>query len=139
MNEPKINHLAVVVCIVLCFLIGFFWYGPALFGYQWMAMVHLDEAAIQANPPGAGLWITNLLSAAVPLYLMAWLFGKLGVTSGLQGAILAFAIVFSFHHLPTMTSNMFGKMPYGLAWITGGYELTCMTIGGFIIGAWRKK
>lgn len=139
MNQPKINHLAIVVCTILCFVIGYAWYGPPLFGFQWMAMVHLDMATIEANPPGPGVWITNLLSAVVPLYVLAWLLGKLNITSGVQGALTAFIIVFAFHHLPTMTSGMFSKFPYGLAWITGGYELVCMTIAGFILGAWQKK
>jgi hypothetical protein len=137
MNKPKINHLAILVCVVICFAIGFVWYG-SLFGPQWMAMVNIDMATIQSNPPGAGVWITNLASCVVPLYVLAWLFTKLNITSGINGAMVALLIVFAFHHLPGMTSNMFARGPYGLAWITGGYEMVCMTIAGFILGAWRK-
>ena len=57
----KINHLAVWACVVLSFVIGFIWYD-SLFGDTWMAMVGLDRATVEANPPGAGVWITNIIS-----------------------------------------------------------------------------
>lgn len=114
------------------------WYG-SLFGERWMAMVNIDIETALANPPGAGVWITNIISCIAPLYMLAWIFTKLNVTSGVQGAVIGFLIIFSFHHLPTMVSNMFAQAPYGLAWITGGYELVGMSISGFILGAWTKK
>ena len=138
MNELKINHLAVVVCVVIMFAIGFLWYGP-LFGERWMSMVKIDMAAVEANPPGMGIWITNIVSCVASLYMLAWLFTKLNVTEGLRGAMLGFLISFCFHHLNEMNSNGFAGAPYGLAWITGGYSLVSMTISGFILGAWTKK
>ncbi|HQQ97673.1 MAG TPA: DUF1761 domain-containing protein [Cyclobacteriaceae bacterium] len=138
MNQPKINHVAVLVSTVLCFVIGGTWYGP-LFQDQWLTMVHLDLETVNQNPPSAGAWITNVLSAVVPLYVMAWLFGKLNITTGVKGAVTAFVLVFAFYHLPTMTAGMFSKFPYGLAWLTGGFEMVSLTLGGFIIGAWQKK
>ncbi len=80
MKTLKINHAAVWVCVVLSFVLGFLWYGP-LFGDPWMEMVGLDQATIEANPPGAGIWITNLISSVLPLYVLAWLLVKLNVTS----------------------------------------------------------
>ena len=137
MNNLKINHLAILVCVVIFFGLGFTWYGP-LFGSRWMDMLHLDMATVEANAPGAGVWITNLVGTVAPLYVLAWLFTKLGVTSGLRGAGIALLIVFTFHHLPVMVTNMFAQQPYGLAWITGGFEMVGMTISGFILGAWTK-
>jgi hypothetical protein len=37
-----------------------------------------------------------------------------------------------------MVTNMFAQQPYGLAWITGGFDMVGMTISGFILGAWTK-
>ena len=87
----------------------------------------------------AGLWITNLISSVAPLYLLAWLFTKLGITSGAGGAAIAFLAAFCFHHLPLMSGNMFAGEPYGLAWIVGGFTLVAWTISGFIIGSWTKR
>ena len=134
----KINHLAVIVCLILSFVLGFIWYDP-LFGDAWMGMVGLDRATVEANPPGAGAWITNVISSLVPLYILAWLFTKLEVRSGLRGAGIALLIAFSFNFLSRMTSDMFAKAPYELAWVTGGFDMTFLTISGFILGAWKKE
>ena len=137
-EQLKVNHLAVIVCLVLSFGLGFLWYGP-LFGEQWMAMVGLDLATIEANPPGAGVWITNVISSIIPLYVLAWLFTKLGTDSGIKGAFIGFLIAFSFIFLSRMTSDMFAKAPYALSWITGGFDMVFLTIAGFVLGAWTKK
>jgi hypothetical protein len=137
MKELKINHLAVLVAVVLQFVIGFLWYGP-LFGDPWMGMVGLDMATIEANPPGAGGWITNIVSAVVSMYVLAWLFTKIPVTSLLQGLGIGLLLGFSFVLLSTMTSGMFAKHPYGLAWITGGFTTVGLGVGGAVLGAWKK-
>ena len=134
----KINHLAIVVCVIVLFALGFLWYGP-LFGEPWMAMVGLDMAKIEANPPGTAIWITNLISTVVPLYVLAWLLTRLEVTTGLKGAGIGLLISFSFVFLSKMTGDLFAQFPYALSWITGGYDMVALTISGFILGAWTKK
>ncbi|MCG8309725.1 MAG: DUF1761 domain-containing protein [Cytophagales bacterium] len=138
MNTLKMNHYAILVSFVLSFILGFLWYGP-LFGEAWMRMVGLDEAMIEANPPGAGIWITNVLSSIIPLYVLAWLFIKLSVRSGIRGAGIGLLIAFSFDFLHRMTSDMFAQAPYELSWITGGFDMVLLTISGFLLGAWRKE
>ena len=138
MNNLKINHLAVIVCIVLMHVLGFVWYGP-LFGERWMDYVDLDMETMQSMSMGASIWVLNFVAIAAPIYLLAWLLVKLDVTSGVRGAVIAFLITFCFHHLGVMNANMFAREAYGLAWITGGYSLAGLTIAGFILGAWTKK
>jgi hypothetical protein len=137
MNKLKINHLAVLVCVVLMHVLGFLWYGP-LFQEKWMAYVNLEMSDAE-SAGGAGLWILNFVASAAPVYVLAWLFTKLDVSSGVRGAGIGLLISFAFHHLPTMSGNMFAAMPYGLAWITGGFQLVAMVISGFILGAWTKR
>lgn len=137
MKALKINHLAVWVTVIVLTILGFLWYGP-IFGDTWMAMVGLDEATVEANPPSAGVWITNLIATVVPAYALAWLFTKLNVESALQGAGFGFLIAFAFVFLSTMTSDMFAQNPYALSWITGGFSLVGLTVAGLILGGWRK-
>ncbi len=137
MKEMKINHLAVWAGVVLLTALGFLWYGP-LFGEQWMGLVGLDPEKVAANPPGAGIWITNLIATIVPVYVLAWLFTKLKVESPLAGAGYGFLIAFAFIMLSTMTSDMFAQNPYALSWITGGFSLAALTLAGLLLGAWRK-
>jgi hypothetical protein len=138
MKTLKINHAAVWVCVVLSFVLGFIWYGP-LFGDPWMQMVGLDRATVEANPPGAGPWITNLVASVLPIYVMAWLFQKMNVTSVMTGAWIGFLISFTFVFLSEMTGDMFAGNPYALSWITGGFTVVIITISGAILGGWTKK
>ncbi|HEY9487515.1 MAG TPA: DUF1761 domain-containing protein, partial [Chryseosolibacter sp.] len=101
--------------------------------------VELDLDAAEGGAADAGLWITNLIAILAQLYLLAWLFIKLNVVTGVRGAVLAFLITFCMHHLPLMSGNMFSGEPYGLAWITGGFSIVGLTICGFILGAWIKQ
>ena len=137
MKELKINHLAVLVAVVLQFVLGFLWYGP-LFGEAWMGMVGLDMATIEADPAGAEEWITNIVTAVVSMYVLAWLFTRINVTSLVQGLLIGSLIGFSFVLLSIMTSGMFAKDPYGLAWITGGFTTVGLAVGGAVLGAWKK-
>lgn len=137
MKDLKINHLAVLVGILLQFVIGALWYGP-LFGDPWMDMVGLNMATIEADPPGAGEWITNLVTAISSVYLLAWLFVKLKVETLLKGVFYGFLIGFVFVLLANKTSGEFAKDPYGLAWITGGFTTVGLMVAGAVLGAWRK-
>lgn len=137
MGNLKINHGAVWVNVILLTALGFTWYGP-LFGESWMAMVGLNPAEVEANPPGAGIWITNLVATILPMYVLSWLFVKLKVEDALTGAKYGFIIVFSFVFMTQMTGNMFAQRIYELTWIEGGYNLIAITLAGIILGAWRS-
>ena len=137
MNNLKINHLAVWVCIIGMHVFGFVWYGP-LFGDQWLALVGMDQAAMQEESGNISIWVLNSLAIIASIYALAWVLKSMGVSTGIKGAATAFVIVFCIHHLPVMNANMFALEPYGLAWITGGYSLVWLTISGFILGAWKK-
>ena len=137
MKELKINHAAVWVGVVLLTAFGYIWYEP-LFGDQWMSLVGLERATIEADPPGAGIWISNLIATVIPLYALAWLFVRLNVRSALEGAGIGLLIGFSFVFLSRMTSDMFAQNPYGLSWIVGGFSTISIVIGGALLGAWRK-
>ena len=60
MRKLTINHPAVWLGVVLLSILGFMWYGP-LFGETWMGMEGLNPTEVEANPPGAGVWITNFI------------------------------------------------------------------------------
>ncbi len=138
MKDLKINYLAVLVAVVLQFVLGFLWFGP-LFGDAWMDMVGLDTASVQANPPGAGVWISNVISAALSMYLLAWLFVKLKVESVTRGIWLGFVLGFVLVLMTGMVGGFFADSPYWLAWITGGETTVGLMLGGAVLGAWRKS
>lgn len=138
MNNLKINHLAVLVSIIWMFVLGFLWYGPIM-GEPWMKLIGMSLADIETNPPGGGVWVSNFLSSAAPIYLLAWIFTKMDVRSGIKGLLIGFLVGFVFFHLPGMTGGMFSKAPYALAWIEGGFQIIGWSVAGFILGAWTKE
>ena len=138
MENLKINHGAVWVGVVVLFALGFTWYGP-LFGEKWMGYVGLTMADAENMDGVVGIWISNIVSSVASMYLLAWLFSKLGIAPGFKGALLGLEIAFVFIFLTIMVNNMFAQAPYGLAWIIGGFSMVGFTINGFILGAWTKK
>lgn len=137
MKKLKINHGAAWVCIILLHVLGFAWYSY-LFQAPWMEMVGLTMADAEANPSGTGIWLSNTIATIIPVYVMAWFFTKLNVESAFKGAGIGLLIGFSFIFLAEMVGNMFAMRPYGLAWITGGFNMVALTLTGLILGAWRK-
>ncbi len=138
MENLKINHAAVWVGVVIMFALGFVWYGPLL-GEKWMSFVGLTMADAENMEGMTGIWISNVVSSVLSMYLLAWFVAKLGIDSGIKGAILGLEIAFVFIFLTVMVNNMFAHAPYGLAWIIGGFSMVGFTINGFIFGAWTKK
>jgi hypothetical protein len=135
MKDQKINWLAVLVAVVLQFALGFLWYGP-LFGDPWMEMVGLDPATVEANPPGAGVWISNIIAAALSMLVLAWLFVKLNVKTLVRGIWIGFVIGFVFVLMSIMVSGFYADSPYWLAWITGGNTTVGLMLGGAVLGVW---
>lgn len=135
MKELKINYLAVLVAFVLQFAIGFLWYGP-LFGDPWMNMVGLDMDSM--NGAAAGPWITNIVASAATMLMLAWILTRVNGDTLLKGACYGFFLGFTLTLLPVMRDNMFAGFPYGLAWITAGFTVTGLTLGGALLGAWKK-
>lgn len=138
MQKLKLNHYAIWLAITLQFVLGFLWYGP-FFGEKWMHMVGLDLTAIEANPPGIAIWLTNIISSVSAMYMLAWLFVKIEIRDGLKGLFTGFLIALTFVFLSSITNNLFAHFPYGLAWITGGFSMVGFSIAGFIFGTWLKK
>ena len=138
MENLKINHAAVWVGVVVLFGLGFLWYD-LLFGEQWMEFVGLTMEDTEAMEGITGIWISNIVSSILAMYLLAWLFTKIGIDSGIKGALVGLKIAFVFIFLTIMVNNMYAQAPYGLAWILGGFSMVGFTINGFIFGIWTKK
>ena len=100
-----------------------------------MEMVGLDTATVEANPAGMGVWFTNVVAAALSMYVLAWLFVKLNVKSLGRGIWIGFVVGFSFILMSGMVSGMFADDPYWLNWITGGGTTVPIVTGYF----WRTS
>ena len=104
-----------------------------------MEMVGLDMATAEANPPGAGIWIANVVSAALLIFVLAWLFVKLNVQTLAKGIWIGFVIGFTFTMMPAMISGFFADDSYWLAWVNGGNTTVGLMLGGAVLGAWKSS
>ncbi|MCD6090417.1 MAG: DUF1761 domain-containing protein [Bacteroidales bacterium] len=138
MEKLKLNHYAIWLAIVLQFVLGLLWYGP-FFGEKWEHLVGLDLTSIEASQSGFSIWITNIISSISAMYLLAWLFVKIEIRTALRGLFTSFLIAVTFIFLTSLTNNLFAHIPYGLAWITGGFSMVGFSIAGVIFGVWTKK
>jgi hypothetical protein len=138
MEQLKLNHGAIWVSIIWMFVLGFLWYGP-LFGERWMGLEGFTMEEAMANPVGADVWISNVLASAAGIYLLAWLFTKMNISTLINGLVMGVIIGFIFNLLPTMVNNFFAYRPYGIAWITGGFQTVGWGVAGLILGVWTKK
>jgi len=134
MKTLKINHLAAVVCIVASQVIPVLWY--AIFANEWMAMSNLT--AEQAQAGGSMPYIVSVLSSAIMVYVMAWIYTKIPVESAQNGLTTGALLGLAFGLLSIVVQNMFQMKPLALGLINGGHVFVVYVVTGLILGAWRK-
>lgn len=135
MKSLKINYLAILACVVLAQVIPAIWY--TVFSEPWMKANNITmeqaEAAASSTP-----YFVSIIHAFLISYVMAWLFQRMNVTSGMEGLQIGLAIGFAFVLMEHMTVNSFSLRPYYLTWIDGGCTFVVIPIIGFILGSWLK-
>jgi hypothetical protein len=95
----NVNWLAVIVGAVLSFLLGWLWYSPMLFGTKWAEGVGVELGAASAMPVGA------MVSQAVAILLLAWLFGVTAGNDALLTIILVVLAIAAFIFSGGMFTN----------------------------------
>lgn len=138
MNLQQFNFKPIIACFVLLHVLGFLWYGP-LFQEPWLRLSGITLADVEANQGDMRIWITNTISAAASIMLLAWLFYQLDVVTWMRGAIIGLTIGFVFILMTRMTSDLFALKPYALSWINGGFNTVGLTLTGAILGAFPKR
>ena len=138
MDLSGINIWEILVAAVAPFLIGYLWYGKALFGKTWQGLVGLsDEEMAQGNMPLI-FGLSYLLQVIVATFLsffieIVMMVGSSAIWGGLFAALLCLAFVGTTFG----TTYLFARKPRKLYWIDLGYQLVTFFVMGFIIGAWK--
>lgn len=135
MKSLKINYLAILACVVLAQVIPAIWY--TVFSDQWMAANKLTMEFVEQNVSSTP-YLVSLVHSLLFSLVLAWLFRRMKVESGIDGLQIGLAIGFAFVLMEHMTVNAFSYRPYYLSWIDGGCTAIVIPICGFILGAWRK-
>jgi len=135
MKTLRFNHAAIWVAIILSQLIPLGWY--TIFADRWQTLNDLSDEYIEANQNN-WLFVISLLGAVLAIYLLAWLFKRLPVTTAQSGLIIGIFIGAFFNMSSLITINMFSFRPFELAFIDGGANVLVYGVAGLILGGWRK-
>jgi hypothetical protein len=106
-----VNWLAVIVGAVLSFLLGWLWFSPMLFGKGWAAGVGVDLASAISMPVAA------MVSQAVAIFLLAWLFGITAANDALLTIILVVLAIAGF----ILSGGLFAKKSMYAVYTEAGF------------------
>jgi hypothetical protein len=133
----KINYVAVFICAVLYFLLGWLWYG-VLFGQRWMA---LEGIATSQEPASkmATQFITSFLLGLLMAFVLANVCAWRNANTAARGAAIGVLLWIGFVGPVTFTTNMYEGRPKLLFAINNFYPLVGLWMMGMVLGLWKKK
>ena len=142
MDFSSINWLAVVVCVIVSFIVGFFYFSPKVFFDIWWKALGKP----QKDQPAAGgmgmTWGLTALASIVQAIGMAFMVNAIGsrMTGGpnlVSGALTGFMLWLGFVATTSLTNRMFAGHGLKVWAIEAGNHLITLVLFGLILGAWR--
>jgi Protein of unknown function (DUF1761) len=129
----EMNYLAIVVAVVVAFVASTVWY--IVFGAERERLLGTEGAASERPP----VWmvLVELVRSFVVAYVVAVLFGFVGVV-GFIGAIgLGLLMWVGFPFVLLVGSVVWDRVPWKLAAIHAGDWLVKLLLISVIVGLWR--
>jgi hypothetical protein len=141
--DTAVNYWAILACGAVSMLIGFVWYGP-LFGKQWMAMVGLTQADVEAAQKDPSKMYKSYGIMFVGALVMAFVLSRgiafgnayLGSSSTGSALISAFWFWFGFMAPVLLGPVLWEKKPWKFWALNAGYYLVLMLVMATIISIW---
>ena len=140
MNFASVNWLAVIVCVLVSFAVGFFYFSPKVFFDVWW------KALGKTGKPGMDnmgmTWGLTTLASIVIAVSMAFLVptvagGMTGGVNAVNGALTGFMLWLPFQAATSLSNRLFAQQGLKVWAIEAGNHLIVMVIMGAILGAWR--
>ncbi|MBI2678223.1 MAG: DUF1761 domain-containing protein [Candidatus Koribacter versatilis] len=132
-----INWLAVLAGGVVCMVIGFLWYSPALFARPWMAASGYDindKAKMDEMKKSMGkTYSLAFLAALLQAAMLAKILAVTGVWGALYGMKIAFGVWLGFVMTVQLTGALFGNQKMKLFAINTGYQLVSYLAMGALL------
>ena len=142
MDFISINWWAVVVCVVVAMVVGFFWFGQkTFFPMSWKAIGKPEGADPGAGMSMALMWPLVVIAAfveAIFMSLMVHAMGSMmpGGATLASGATAGFFLWLGFVATTSLTNKLFANQLK--AWVLEmGSHLITMVLMGAILGAWH--
>jgi hypothetical protein len=136
--NPKINHLAVWILVVVHQLIGWGWY--AVFGEMWLNY-HAKTMTDIERTHNVGAYLVAFVASIFVNYALAWLIARLNAPGATCGLKIALVCWFAFLFVEYSTISVFSAFetnPWPLVCIDMGRPLLAFAISGLVLGRWRK-
>jgi hypothetical protein len=131
--EIEINYLAIVVAVVVAFVASTLWY--IAFGAERERLLGTEGDASERPP--VWMMLVELVRSFVVAYVLAILFGLVGV-AGFIGAVgLGLLMWVGFPVVLLVGSVIWDKVPLKLAAIHAGDWLVKILLVTIIVGLWR--
>ena len=130
----NLNLLAILAAALAAFLIGGFWYSPALFHRAWMRANRYNDTDV-ASGNMALIFGLPFLFALVMAFNLAMFLDAPGTTLAWGAAAGGLASVWVALGIGTIA--LFERRPATYTLINGGYWVVSLVVMGAIIGGWR--
>ena len=130
------NHLAIIACGVMLWVLGAIWYSPALFAKPWMAILGITKGSSKRGTLVLGMissFICDIVIAFILEHLIVWS-GAPTFGWGVFIGCLAWVGVYGSINLP---QNIYEGRPFKLFAINGGYWLLGLALTGGILAVWK--
>lgn len=140
--EVSVNYLVVLVAGIVSMGVGFLWYGPMLFGKQWMKLMgYTKESMEKAKKEMGKTYAISFVLALVTVYVLSHVmilsrsfFNTPMLSAGLTSA---FWMWLGFIMPVQATEVLFGGKKWDLFAINTGYQLASLLAMGLVIGIMR--
>jgi hypothetical protein len=137
MDFSGFNIWELIVASLSTFVIGFLWYGKALFGKTWQRLAGLSDEDIQGGNMALIFGLTFVLNFIIAALLsffteIAMMLGSSAIFGGLFAAFLCLGFVATSFGI----NYLFSRKPLKLFLIDAGFMTVCFFVMGLIIGAW---
>ena len=130
----SVNGWAVLAAAVIAYAIGAVWYAPPVFGNRWMAA--LGKSKEQLGDP-VRLMVAQFFLTLVIAAVLAVVVVRFGAVTWIEGSVVGLVLSVGLVATSLLSDWMFCRFSMKLYWMQIGYKVTCVTVMGAILGAWR--
>lgn len=135
----EVNYLAVILAGVASMAVGFMWYGPMLFGKQWMKLKGYSSESLKKEQKEMGKWyavsfVLALFTAYVLSHVMSLSINFFNYDNFTTGLTTAFWMWLGFVMPVQATATIFSESKnWKLFGIDTGYQLSSLLVMGIVL------
>lgn len=134
MIDFDLNWPAIFAVFVGSMLLGFLWYGKAIFGKPWMAAIGKTEEDLKrAQGPAMGAMVVlSIVQTIVLAHVVRWT----DATTFMDGFAAGLLVWFGFTFTSGVMNGLFAQRKMTAVWIEQIYYGLLLAFGGGVLAAW---